>query len=1197
MGEASVRATAPVRLLSALALVGAGLALVAPSSPAKAVDPYPFPFKDDVVTLSDQPGWPSALVTRGGDATWLSGTLNSTVAQEYGLTAKKPADISDELRQSWVDEQPYPAVTGVQGADSLALGKDADGVFAAYLLQGTGAGGKDQVVLSAAQSRGFPLVNGIDVTAGVKSISVTEAAAGQPAYVFLRYADHLGAVSIASNGDLKEVRVTGVDSGAVLDIHHRGTWLDDPLGTQVDKIYRQRALAVLTDVGGTPDTLRAQLLYVYSHTDSVVSLDRVGGARAHDLVSTGTRTWLGTGRVRYDWLQPQNGFGNTPIYAIGLAGRSVAAGGGNAQNHLRGVVQGDATTIKTFDGDGTQCGDDTFAEIDVESYGTDAMLGCASVDLNGNADLLVQNIDRYRYASDVGGGSVAWLGQHTNAVDGQDRIGQLNPRLVLPCVTLKAAQSGTCSIDDVYPWTGAGNATLQTTLAAGVDTTASDPTFDREYVTSDEWLDQKKPTSTGAAGQFQWTRLAGDQVVGSSAPLLVAPLPLQVNEVQVEITSHTPVLTRSKPIPVAFLAAPPEVSGAGQQGDAPEFASTSSSTSGSTTSTSSRIGVHVGMEWEDPLGANGVTIEANLESEVSDDTTLERTVTTSQAFRGLEDEDVVVYRTVPTVQWRGKVLHSSTGVGAGTATSIDFPAANVVTSAASVSSLARTYPDLFGPTGQLKPVLDQVFDHHVGDPGSYMDYGTDGQAVSDYCDGSLADNGDRQLKTLDPLVPGNPFLSATPVPPKPDILVSDQHDVQTGTGNAEGATFAVENATTNSRVQSTSLDVSITGRAGYIAGGVSGGYTWGEGWSSTIADGAEFSSFVGHLPSDNPAFDTETYSWRSFLCQKTVGDTIGTPITAWVLDYTVDGYQGSGGLAPLAPVVADGPTESTTSDPGATTLRWSQQSGTVETYDWRVEAVGVHDVRTGSLGFDTPKESKAANTPTHAVPVGGDSLLPGQLYRWRVVATDFFGNETTSDWEYFVTTKPAAAPGPPVAVGDRASGLEDRTTVVDVTANDTNPGGGPLAVAVADDPVRGTASAQGGAVRYTPKANWCGLDSFDYSVTDASGRSSTGTATVRVRCVNDAPVAVNDRVRMPRGDRTVAVLAPGPLGNDQDADKDELEPKLIRAPRGVDVELGGRGALFVTIPQAMPRTGTLKIKYRACDEESCSGIATITVVL
>lgn len=603
------------------------------------------------------------------------------------------------------------------------------------------------------------------------------------------------------------------------------------------------------------------------------------------------------------------------------------------------------------------------------------------------------------------------------------------------------------------------------------------------------------------------------------------------------------------------------------------------------------------MDYEDPTGANGFALEVSLESEVSDDTTLERTITTSQAFRGLVDDDVVVYRTVPTVQWRGTVVGSSTGVGIGGETSIDFPTGGTVTSAASVESLARRYPDLFGPTGQLQPVLQQVFSHDVGDPGSYPAYGASGAAVDDYCDGSLADNGSRELQGLDPLVPGNPYVAAPAVPPKPDILVSDRHDVLTGTGNAEGATFAIEDSTTNSRVQTTSLDVSFTARGGYITGGASGGHTWGAGWSSTISDGVEFSSYVGHIPSDNPAFDTETYSWRSFLCQKTVGDAIGTPITAWVLDYTVDDYRGSGGLAPLGPVTAQGPVQSSGADPAATTLRWAQASGTVETYDWRLEAVGVSDVRTGRIGFETPRQSNETNTPTHAVPVGGAPLAPGQLYRWKVTATDFFGNQTDSDWEYFVTTKPTAAPGPPVAVDEKVSTTEDRARTVEVTANDSRPSGGPLTVSVADQPVRGTATVQGEAVRYEPRKDWCGVDSFDYTVTDAAGRSATGTTTVRVRCVNDAPVARNDRVRLPRGERTLNLLAPGPLGNDKDADRDELEPSLVRAPKGVQVELGERGGLIVTVARSMERRGTFAIRYRACDEESCSEVATITVVL
>ena len=1200
--------SAPTRLLAALALLAGGLAAVAAPLPAaQADDPYPYPFldadHDEIITLLDVPGYASSLVTRGGEASWLSGTLNSTVAQEYGLTAARATDISDTLRQTWVDEQDYPHLSGngITGADSVALGyltNDGDDLAAAYLIKGTG-GADDHVQIYGPQSRGFEGYNGIDVAPGALSLTVTEPAAGQPAYIFLRYADHLGALSVSTDGELVPVSVVGAPTGSYLDLYHRGTWLDQGSAKNTALDERKRAFAVLTDNGGTPDKLQARLLTVASHDDDSVTVAATTFSTAHELASSGTRSWLPTGRVRYAFAGGTESFplsNGNPQYFLALTGRDAAAGGGQEHNHLQSTLKGSNAAVSSLsDTNGAQCGDDTALEIDVESYHADTLLGCASVDINGNADRLVQSMGRIHYAS--GFPFPAWLGQHSNAVNDEDRLGQLNPRIVLPCVALMAAEGHSCSIGATAPGDGAGNAALQTTVAGDRDTSASDPTFRYSYQTGDAWLDQVKPATVGAAGTFQWTKLDGDDAVGANAPLLVAPFPLTANEVDVHIPNSTPVLTRSKPIPVAFLAAPPQVAGAGQEGDAPEFASTTGSSNGTSTSTSARVGVHVGTEIEDPVGANGFAAEISLESEVSDDVAIERTVTTSQAFRGLEDQDVVVYRTVPTVQWRGEVVHSSTGLGAGTPTSIDFPTANVITSAASVSSLARSYPDLFGPTGQLKPVLDEVFSHEVGDPGSYLEYGADGAAVEGYCDGTLTSGGDRQLRALDPLSPGNPYLEKPDDPPLPDILVSAQHDVQTGTANSEGATFSIENSTTNSRVQSTSLDVNVTAKAGYITGGVSGGYTWGTGWTSTISDGAEFASYVGHIPSENPAFASETYSWRSFLCQKTVGDNVGAPITAWVLDYAVDDYNGSGGLAPLSPVRAVGPTESTTTDPKATVLRWQQDSGTVETYDWRLEAVGVHDVRSGSVDFDTPKDSKAQNTPTHDVPVTGNALLPGQLYRWRVVATDFFDNSTSSDWEYFVTSKPADPPAAPTAVDDRASGLEDRGVNIDVTANDVNPARGALSLAIVDDAVRGTATVQGGALHYEPKRNFCGLDSFDYAIADAAGRSSTATATVRVRCVNDAPVAQNDRVRMPRDDRTLTLLAPGPLGNDTDAERDDLTPKLVHIPKGVDVELGERGALIVTLRANVRRSGTLKLKYRACDEEACSDVATITLVL
>ena len=49
-----------------------------------------------------------------------------------------------------------------------------------------------------------------------------------------------------------------------------------------------------------------------------------------------------------------------------------------------------------------------------------------------------------------------------------------------------------------------------------------------------------------------------------------------------------------------------------------------------------------------------------------------------------------------------------------------------------------------------------------------------------------------------------------------------------------------------------------------------------------------------------------------------------------------------------------------------------------------------------------------------------------------------------------------------------------------------------------------------GNLSYTPDANFNGLDSFDYTVTDGHGSTATATVTFDVTPVNTAPVAADD---------------------------------------------------------------------------------------
>ncbi|MBI2213373.1 MAG: tandem-95 repeat protein, partial [Acidobacteria bacterium] len=92
----------------------------------------------------------------------------------------------------------------------------------------------------------------------------------------------------------------------------------------------------------------------------------------------------------------------------------------------------------------------------------------------------------------------------------------------------------------------------------------------------------------------------------------------------------------------------------------------------------------------------------------------------------------------------------------------------------------------------------------------------------------------------------------------------------------------------------------------------------------------------------------------------------------------------------------------------------------------------------------------------------------------------------------------------PVAVNDSATMLEDASaTAIDVLANDTDPDGGTKLVTGTTNGTSGTVATTGGGtgLTYTPNPDFCGADSFTYTITGGS----TATVNVTVTCVNDVP--------------------------------------------------------------------------------------------
>jgi hypothetical protein len=126
----------------------------------------------------------------------------------------------------------------------------------------------------------------------------------------------------------------------------------------------------------------------------------------------------------------------------------------------------------------------------------------------------------------------------------------------------------------------------------------------------------------------------------------------------------------------------------------------------------------------------------------------------------------------------------------------------------------------------------------------------------------------------------------------------------------------------------------------------------------------------------------------------------------------------------------------------------------------------------------------------------------------------------------------------------------DEDTAARVTLAGTDPDGDPLQFAFAQ-PSHGTVSGSGADLTYTPNADANGADSFAYTVSDGKGATATGSVSVTVAAVNDAPAIVPNASAVPttftEGGPPVEVDPGLELG---DVDDDELTAATVAIAGG-----------------------------------------------
>ncbi len=151
---------------------------------------------------------------------------------------------------------------------------------------------------------------------------------------------------------------------------------------------------------------------------------------------------------------------------------------------------------------------------------------------------------------------------------------------------------------------------------------------------------------------------------------------------------------------------------------------------------------------------------------------------------------------------------------------------------------------------------------------------------------------------------------------------------------------------------------------------------------------------------------------------------------------------------------------------------------------------------------------------------------------------------------------------PPVALDDQFVTLEDEAMDMNVLTNDRDPNGDVLQIDSFIQPVNGSVSRlPNGLLRYTPKPDFNGLDSFGYIAVDPAGlKSNKATIQITVTPVNDPPIAVDDVVATDKNASVVLNL----LSNDRDADGDALTVGVILQPSKGILSTNGQGQLLYT---------------------------------
>jgi VCBS repeat-containing protein len=204
----------------------------------------------------------------------------------------------------------------------------------------------------------------------------------------------------------------------------------------------------------------------------------------------------------------------------------------------------------------------------------------------------------------------------------------------------------------------------------------------------------------------------------------------------------------------------------------------------------------------------------------------------------------------------------------------------------------------------------------------------------------------------------------------------------------------------------------------------------------------------------------------------------------------------------------------------------------------------------------------------------------------------FIASDMVSETNATITVTVNSVNDLPIANNDNAVTNEDTAVLINVLANDSDVEGPVSLDTITVLPTNGAAVIEAGQIRYTPNANWSGIDTLTYRINDSDSAQATAVVTITVNPVNDAPVANNDAYSLNESTGLI-VSVPGVLSNDTDVDSDPLSAILRTNAAHGNLEFNSNGSF--TYEPAVDWNGIDSFTYVANDGSLNSTTATVTI--